>query len=61
MDTINYIKNNYGNGVQVDLVQLSAPSATDPKITDYKFNFNIKNVDGHIKKRYSESELLNIL
>ncbi len=61
MNTINSLKSNYGNRIQVDLVQLSTPSDIKPLMTDYKFNFNIDNIDGYIKKSYSEDKLLEIL
>jgi len=61
IDTINYLKEYYGTKIQVDMVQLSSPSLSEPLMTDYKFEFNISNVDGYIKKRYSRSKLSDIL
>jgi predicted ABC-type ATPase len=59
--TINALKSEYGDLIQVDLVQLSAPRSVKPLIEDYKFEFNINNVDGYIKKKYSKSNLLETL
>lgn len=61
MEVINLLKSNYGNKIQVDLVQLSSLCADSPQITDYKFKFNIGNVDGHIKEVYSKNKLQEIL
>jgi UDP-N-acetylglucosamine kinase len=61
METINQLKKHYKSKIQVDLVQLSSPRPDKPLMTDYKFDFNITNVDGYIKKRYSNIELLQNL
>lgn len=54
---INALKANYGDKVQVDLVRLETENK-QPKMDDYKFEFNISNVDGYIQKKYSENNLM---
>ncbi len=61
IETINTIKEEYGNKIQVDLVQLSVPNPNTPTITDYKFSLNITSVDGYIKTRYSKDQLMELL
>ncbi len=61
IETINLLKSEYGKKIQIDLVQLATPNADTPHINDYKFEFNINNVDGYIKTRYSKSTLLELL
>ena len=61
IDTINKLKQNYASKIQVDLVQLTTPSSSERSISHYSFEFNIVNVDGYIRKRYSKEELLEIL
>jgi UDP-N-acetylglucosamine kinase len=59
--TINSIKSEYGNRIQIDLVQLAVLNPNTPHITDYKFEFNIINVDGYIETRYSKNQLMQLL
>ena len=61
IETINLLKNEYGNRIQIDLVQLATPNPHSPLITDYKFEFNISSVDGYIKTRYSKDKLMELL
>ena len=61
IETINLLKNEYGNKIQVDLVQLAAPTRDTPSVSDYKFDFNISTVDGYIKTRYSKDTLMELL
>lgn len=61
IETINLLKKEYGNRIQIDLVQLATPNPHTPLITDYKFEFNISSVDGYIKKRYSKNQLMELL
>lgn len=57
IDTINKLKNYYGDKINVDLVQLSSLRQKGSLMTDYKFKLNISSVDGYVKKRYSNDEL----
>jgi len=59
--TINLLKSEYGKQIQIDLVQLATPNSNTPLITDYKFEFNISNIDGYIKTRYDKSKLMELL
>ncbi len=61
IETVNVLKQEYGNKIQIDLVQLSTQNSNPPLIADYKFNFNIASVDGYIKTRYSKSQLIELL
>ena len=61
IETINLLKSQYGKQIQIDLVQLATPNSDTPLITDYKFEFNISNVDGYIKTRYSKNQLMELL
>jgi len=63
IETINLLKSQYGKQIQIDLVQLATPTpnSNTPLITDYKFEFNISNIDGYIKTRYSKSKLMELL
>lgn len=61
IETINAIKEEYGNKIQVDLVQLSVSNPNAPAITDYKLSLNITSVDGYIKTRYSKDQLMELL
>lgn len=58
IETINAIKKEYADKIQIDLVQLSSPNPNTPLITDYKFSMNISSVDGYVKTRYSKDQLL---
>lgn len=58
--SVNALKADYGELVQVDLVRLETEN-DHPKMGDYKFEFNITNIDGYIQKKYSEDNLLGQL
>lgn len=61
IETINLLKSEYGNKIQTDLVQLATSNSYIPHIADYKFEFNVSNVDGYIKTRYSKNKLMELL
>ncbi|MBY0538346.1 zeta toxin family protein [Patescibacteria group bacterium] len=61
IETINQLKKEYGNRIQIDLVQLAVPNLQKPLITDYKFEFNISSVDGYLNTRYSKDTLSELL
>lgn len=56
MENINVLKAEYGRRIQVDLVRLETENK-HPRMDDYKFKFNITNVDGYIQKKYSKNNL----
>ncbi|MBP9717623.1 MAG: zeta toxin family protein [Candidatus Pacebacteria bacterium] len=61
IETINALKHEYGDRVQIDLVQLSVPKPDSHQLTDYRFDFNIASIDGYIKVKYSKKQLLELL
>jgi UDP-N-acetylglucosamine kinase len=61
METINALKQEYGDKIQVDLVQLSVPKPDSHQLTDYRFDFNIASIDGYVKVKYSKKQLLELL
>lgn len=61
IDTMNKLKEMYGDKIQIDLVQLSVPNPQNHVLTDYRFDFNITSVDGYIKVKYSKEQLRQLL
>ena len=57
MANIDALKADYEKEIQVDLVRLETENK-HPKMDDYKFEFNIANVDGYVQKKYSEGNLM---
>lgn len=60
MANINSLKAEYGKNVQVDLVRLETENK-QPKMDDYKFEFNVTNIDGYVQKKYSKKNLMRML
>lgn len=54
-DTISIIKKEFGNKIQVDLIERNINTKK------YSFTFNISNIDSYLPKKYSKNDLENLI